>query len=191
MRVALTSRSALIVVDVQRDFMPGGSLPVPDGDYVIEPLSNLIGRFEKRGLPIILTRDWHPPDHTSFREMGGPWPPHCVAGTEGAEFHPSLRVPDKAVIISKAVERDKEAYSGFEGTHLDSILREIGIRRVFIGGVATEYCVKATVLDALRLGYEVLVVEEGVRGISKEGEEEAKLRMLEEGAILVRLDEII
>lgn len=191
MRVAPTARSALIIVDVQRDFMPGGSLSVPNGESVIGPLNALVGIFEGRKLPIVLTRDWHPPDHASFRGMGGPWPPHCIAGSEGAEFHPSLRVPEGAVIISKATERDKEAYSGFEGTDLDSVLKGSGVRRVFVGGVATEYCVRATVLDALRLGYEVLVVEEAVKGISEEGEESAKLEMVKEGAILVRVDEII
>ncbi len=191
MRVALTGRSALLIVDVQRDFMPGGSLPVPEGDSVIGPLNELIVAFNGRKLPILLTRDWHPPDHISFRERGGPWPPHCVAGTEGAEFHPHLKVPPEALIISKATGRDSEAYSGFEGTDLDSVLRGLGVRRLFVGGVATEYCVRATVLDALKLGYEALVVEEAVRGISRDEEEAAKSEMLREGAILVRLDEII
>ncbi|MEM0268204.1 MAG: nicotinamidase [Candidatus Korarchaeum sp.] len=191
MRVALTSRSALVIVDVQRDFMPGGSLPVPKGDSVVGPLNELLRMFEGRRLPIVLTRDWHPPDHISFRDRGGPWPPHCVAGSEGAEFHPSLAVPPDAIIVSKATERDREAYSGFEGTDLDSILRGLGVRRILVGGVATEYCVKATVLDALKLGYEVLIVEEAVKGISEEAGDSAKLEMLREGAILVRLGEII
>jgi len=190
MRVAITGRSALLIVDVQRDFMPGGALPVPEGDSVVAPINELVGRFEGRELPVILTRDWHPPDHVSFRPRGGPWPPHCVAGTEGAEFHPSLRVPPGALIVSKATERDREAYSGFEGTDLAQALASLGVRRLFVGGVATEYCVRATVLDALRLNYEVLVVEEAVRGISKDGEERAKYEMLREGGILVRLDEI-
>lgn len=191
MRVAATRKSALIVVDVQRDFMPGGALPVPEGDSVIEPLNRMIKIFEEKKLPIVLTRDWHPEDHVSFRERGGPWPKHCVANTEGAEFHPLLRVPTSSIVISKATESDREAYSGFEGTELDRLLRELGVRRLFVGGVATEYCVKATVLDALKLGYEVFVIEEAVKGISKEGEERAKREMLEEGAILLKCEELI
>ncbi len=191
MRVAITRNPALIVVDVQRDFMPGGTLPVPNGDAVVDPLNTLISYFEIKGLPVIFTRDWHPPDHMSFKEMGGPWPRHCVQGTKGAEFHPNLRVPEVPIIISKATDRDKEAYSGFEGTELEKILREKSVRRLFIGGVATEYCVKATVLDAIRLGYEVVVVEEAVKGIKKENEIRAKEEIVREGAILVRIDEIL
>ena len=191
MRIAITRNPALIVVDVQRDFMPGGSLPVPNGDSVIDPLNMLINYFEAKGLPIIFTRDWHPPDHTSFKEMGGPWPKHCVQGTEGAEFHPGLKVPRGLIIISKATDKDKEAYSGFEGTELDKILREKSVRRLFIGGVATEYCVKATVLDALRLGYEVVVVDEAVKGIKQEEEIRAKEEVVREGAILIRMNEIL
>ncbi len=190
MKVAITESSALIVVDVQRDFMPGGALPVPNGDVVIVPLNTLISRFRSRKLPIVLTRDWHPPDHISFQERGGPWPPHCIRGTEGAQFHPDLNVPEGAIIVSKATERDKEAYSGFQGTELDSILRERGVRRLFIGGVATEYCVKATVMDALKLGYEVIAVEEAIKGIDEEGERQAKDSMLDEGAIFANLSEI-
>jgi nicotinamidase/pyrazinamidase len=191
MRAAITDRSALLIVDVQRDFMPGGPLPVPDGDSVVKPLNDLIGRFESRGLPVILTRDWHPRDHISFKERGGPWPPHCVAGTEGAEFHKDLRILRDSIIISKATERDKEAYSGFEGTDLDDVLRKSGVRRLFVGGVATEYCVRATVMDALSSGYEVLVVEEAIKGISPEDEERAKEEMVRKGAIIVKLDEIL
>jgi len=191
MRVAMTDRSALLIVDVQRDFMPGGSLPVPNGDSVVGPLNALIERFESRGLPIILTRDWHPRDHISFKERGGPWPPHCVAGTEGAEFHKDLRMPRDPIIISKATDRDKEAYSGFDGTDLNEVLRRRGVRRLFVGGVATEYCVRATVMDALSLGYEVLIMDEAIKGISPEDEARAKEEMVRRGAIIVKLDEIL
>ncbi len=190
MRLAITRNPALVVVDVQRDFLPGGALPVPGGDRVLEPINILISHFRAVGFPIIFTRDWHPPDHISFRERGGPWPPHCVQGTEGARFHPDLKIPDDAIIVSKATERDQEAYSGFQGTSLDEILRERKIRRLFIGGVATEYCVRATVLDALRLGYEVVVIEDALKGISSEDEARAKEEMVDEGAILAWLREI-
>ncbi len=191
MRVAPVRNPALIVVDVQRDFMPGGALPVPKGDEVVPPLNVLISYFAERGFTVIYTRDWHPPDHISFKQRGGPWPPHCVQGSEGAEFHPDLAVPEGAVIVSKATDRDKDAYSGFEGTNLKEILEKRGVRRLFVGGVATEYCVRATVLDALKLGFEVFVVEDAVRGIDPSDEERAKNEMVREGAVLVRLDEIL
>ncbi len=190
MKVAITRNSALVVVDVQRDFMPGGALPVPKGDLVIGPINTLIARFKIKGLPVIFTRDWHPPDHISFQERGGPWPPHCIKNTKGAEFHPDMEIPEGAIIVSKATERDKEAYSGFQGTNLNDILREKGIKRIFLGGVATEYCVKATVLDALNLGYEVIVVEEAIKGISEDEEVKARDSMLDEGSIFAALSEI-
>ncbi len=191
MRVAPVRNPALIVVDVQRDFMPGGALPVPKGDEVVAPLNVLISHFAERGFTLIYTRDWHPPDHVSFRQRGGPWPPHCVQGSEGAEFHPDLVIPQGAVVVSKATDRDKDAYSGFGGTDLEKVLRDKGVRRLFVGGVATEYCVKSTVLDALRLGFEVFVVEDAIRGIDPDGEEKAKIEMVKEGAVLIRLDEIL
>ncbi len=190
MKVAIIKSSALIVIDIQKDFMPGGALPVPNGDRVIGPLNMLISYFKNRKLPIIFTRDWHPPDHISFRERGGPWPPHCIKNTEGAQFHPDLNVPEDAIIVSKATERDKEAYSGFQGTELNSILRKRGIRRLFVGGVATEYCVKATVVDALKLGYEVIVVEEAIKEIDERGKRQAENTMLDEGGIFASLSEI-
>lgn len=190
MRLAVTGNSCLIVVDVQRDFMPGGSLPVPQGDSVVNPLNRLIELFSSKGLPIVFTRDWHPRDHISFVERGGPWPSHCVMGSRGAEFHPNLIVPPRAVIISKGTERDKEAYSGFQDTDLHDILLERGVRRLFIGGVATEYCVKSTALDALEIGFETIVVEEAIKGIKEGDEIIAKEEMVDRGAILVRVDEI-
>ncbi|MGY0288339.1 MAG: nicotinamidase [Thermoproteota archaeon] len=190
MRLAVTRSSCLIVVDVQRDFMPGGALPVPQGDIIIDPLNRLIELFSSKGLSIVFTRDWHPRDHISFSDRGGPWPPHCVMNTSGAEFHPNLRAPHNVVIISKGTERDKEAYSGFQGTNLHDILLEKGIKRLFIGGVATEYCVKSTVLDALEIGFETIVVEEAIKGIRREDEIRAKEEMIDSGAILASINEI-
>jgi nicotinamidase/pyrazinamidase len=190
MRLAVTRSSCLIVVDVQRDFMPGGALPVPQGDIIIDPLNRLIELFSSKGLSIVFTRDWHPRDHISFSDRGGPWPPHCVMNTSGAEFHPNLRAPHNVVIISKGTERDKEAYSGFQGTNLHDILLEKGIKRLFIGGIATEYCVKSTVLDALEIGFETIVVEEAIKGIRREDEIRAKEEMIDSGAILASINEI-
>lgn len=156
---------ALIVVDLQRDFLPGGALGVPGGDAVIPPLNEYLATFERRRLPIFATRDWHTPDHCSFRDRGGPWPPHCVAGTPGAAFAPGLVFPESTQIVSKADQRDRDAYSGFDHTDLARSLRERGVKRVFVGGLATDYCVRATVLDGLRTGFEVVVLEDAVRAV--------------------------
>jgi nicotinamidase/pyrazinamidase len=156
----------LIVVDVQRDFCPGGALPVKRGNEIIEPTNRLITLFEGRGLPIIFTRDWHPADHCSFKSRGGPWPPHCVKNTRGAEFHPSLRVPKDAIIISKGTRRDVEAYSGFQGTGLGERLKEMGVGQLYVTGLATDYCVKDTVLDGLSNGLTMNVVSDCVRGVN-------------------------
>jgi len=191
-KVAVTRRSALIIVDVQRDFMPGGALPVPRGDEVVPTLNSYIELFDRLGRPVVATRDWHPPDHISFRPRG-PWPPHCVQNSPGAEFHPDLRLPADVIVVSKATEPDKEAYSGFEGTDLAEGLRALEVRRLFVGGVATDYCVKATVLDGLRLGFEVFVLEDAIRGVDvNPGDSEKAIReMLSAGAVLIRLEEIV
>ena len=157
---------ALLVVDIQNDFCPGGSLAVADGDSIVEPVNRLIESFTESGLPVAYTRDWHPPNHSSFKKFGGIWPDHCVAGTPGAEFHPDLRLEKDAVIISKAEKAGADAYSGFEGTNLDSELKARGVDKVIVAGLATDYCVKNTVLDALKLGYEVLVADECIRAVN-------------------------
>ncbi len=153
---------ALILVDVQNDFCPGGALPVPEGDRVVPPLNTLLGRVRAFA---VATRDWHPPTHCSFRPQGGPWPIHCVAGTPGADFHPALHTGRVAQVISKATRPDEEAYSGFQGTQLADLLRKRGVRRVFVAGLATDYCVKATALDAVKNGFEVTVLEDAIRGV--------------------------
>jgi nicotinamidase/pyrazinamidase len=157
---------ALIVVDVQRDFCPGGALPVKEGDGIIEGTNRLISEFEKNGLPVFFTRDWHPSDHCSFSSRGGPWPPHCVKNTPGAEFHPDLRVPKSAVIISKGTRKDVEAYSGFQGTDLAERLERLGVERLYVAGLATDYCVKATVLDGIANGFKVDIVGDCVKGVN-------------------------
>ena len=162
-----TSRTkALIVVDVQRDFCPGGALPVRDGDKIVRPLNRVTEAFEKEDLPIVLTRDWHPRNHISFKSHGGKWPPHCVKNTAGAEFHPELYIPRGAVVISKATEPRKEAYSGFQGTNLASILRAKDVKEVLIGGLATDYCVLNTALDAVENGYRATVISDCVKGVN-------------------------
>lgn len=175
---------ALLVTDVQRDFLPGGALAVPRGDEVVEPLNRWIERFARRGLPVFATRDWHPPDHCSFRAQGGPWPPHCVAGTPGAAFAEALRLPPGVEVVSKAVDPRQEAYSVFKGTELAARLRALGVRRVFVGGLTAEYCVRDTVLDARRLGLEAVVLAEAVRAIEEDAGRRALAELAAAGAAL-------
>lgn len=148
----------MVIVEIQRDFLPGGSLAVPGGDAVVPAMRRCMKLFEHGGLPIFATRDWHPPDHCSFRAQGGPWPPHCVAGSRGAQFAGALQMPASANVISKATTPGKDSYSGFEDTDLDAQLRALRVRRLFVGGLATDYCVLNTVRDALRLGYAVVLL---------------------------------
>lgn len=160
------SGDALILVDVQNDFLPGGSLAVPRGDEVIAPLNRYIDAFRQRGLTVVATRDWHTPDHCSFNEQGGIWPVHCVADTTGAAFAADLQLPPMALIVSKASSRERDAYSGFEGTDLATELRRRGIRRLFVGGLATDYCVLNTVLDGLREHFTVYLLEDAIRAVN-------------------------
>jgi nicotinamidase/pyrazinamidase len=159
------SYDALLVVDVQKDFLPGGALAVAHGDGVVAPLNAAIRAFERAGRPIYASRDWHPASHCSFRARGGPWPPHCVAGTSGAEFADGLALPPSAVIISKADTPDTDAYSAFGGSDLAAQLQRRGVRRVVIGGLTTDYCVVNTVLDALAAGFEVVVLADAIRAV--------------------------
>jgi nicotinamidase/pyrazinamidase len=167
-RERLTPGDALLIVDVQRDFLPGGALAVPNGDAVLAPLNAAIARFRDAGLPIFASRDWHPATHRSFADRGGPWPAHCVAGTPGAAFAPALALPADAAVISKAMDPGTEAYSAFEGTDLDARLRRAGVRRLVLGGLATEYCVRRTAEDARALGYDVIVLADAVRAVDRQ-----------------------
>jgi nicotinamidase/pyrazinamidase len=185
--IAPESGDALIVVDLQNDFLTGGSLAVPDGDAVIPVLNTWIRRFRGAGLPVFATRDWHPADHCSFREQGGPWPPHCVAGTKGAEFTPELVLPPDALIHSKATRPEKEAYSGFEEGDFGRQLREMGVTRLFVGGLATDYCVRATVLDGLKEGFQVVLLADAIRAVEARPGDGARAiaEMREAGALAV------
>ncbi|GBD04053.1 Nicotinamidase [bacterium HR19] len=186
----IDEKSALIVVDIQKDFTPGGALAVPDGDKIIPVVNKYIEEFRKRGAKIFATRDWHPENHISFRERGGPWPPHCVQNTEGAQFHPDLKLPDDAEIISKAFDPDKEAYSGFQGTELDEKLKSYGVEKVFVCGLATDYCVKNTVLDAIKNGYKTFLLLDAVKGIAQDTTEKAIEEMKSAGAEIITIDQI-
>jgi len=178
---------ALLIVDVQRDFLPGGSLAVTGGDRVIEPLNRCIALFTRLGLPVFATRDAHPDDHCSFRDQGGPWPPHCVVGTPGVGFPPALRLPDGCFIASKATRADEEAYSGFAGTDLERRLRHQRVHRLFVGGLATDYCVAQTVRDACQRGLAVVVLRDATAAVDAEpGDGDRAIeRMAAEGAVFV------
>lgn len=188
----LTEHDALIVTDVQNDFLPGGSLTVADGERVIGPLNACIAVFTEKGLPIFATRDWHPPNHCSFAEQGGPWPPHCIAESHGAQFPTDLKIPADATVISKAKMPGKEAYSSFEGTDLHQRLANLGVKRLFIGGLTTDYCVLTSVLDALRLGYEVYLLTDATRAVNaRPGDgEQALERMHTAGAIAIQSSDL-
>jgi len=182
----LSAIDALILVDVQNDFLPGGALAVPDGDAVVGPLNRWIERFEQAGAPVFATRDWHPADHCSFKPQGGPWPPHCIAGTPGAAFAAGLRLPAGCQVVAKATRAERDAYSGFDGTGLAPELARRGVRRVWLGGLATDYCVRATALDAIANGFEVHVIVPAVRAVEVQpGDGERALEaMRAAGAVL-------
>ena len=172
-----TERRALIVVDVQNDFCPGGSLAVERGDEVVAPLNRLIAEFLERGEPVYKSRDWHPARTKHFTDYGGTWPVHCVQGTRGAEFHPELSDDPRVEVVSKG-EGDEDSYSAFDGTTLAADLRQRGVREVWVGGLATDYCVKQTVLDALRAGFRVRALSEAMRAVNLQPGDD--LRALEE-----------
>jgi len=191
--VRITANDALIIVDVQIDFCPGGALPVPDGDRIVPAVNEYIEMFRIVGQPVFATRDWHPENHISFRENGGIWPRHCVQNTEGAKFHPDLKLPPDAFIISKGERPELEAYSGFQGTLLDSLLKERGIKRVFICGLATDYCVKNTAIGALNLGYTTFILSDAIKGVDvNKGDSEKSIEtMMRKGAVLLNLQRFI
>ena len=164
------ARDALVVVDVQNDFCPGGALAVAEGDRVVAVLNRYAAAFAARGAPVFASRDWHPEQTRHFVAGGGPWPPHCLQGTPGARFHPDLRLPAGTVVVSKGMDPDEDAYSSFQardedGTDFATLLRRRGVRRLFVGGLATDYCVRATALDGLAAGFEVVVLEDAVRAV--------------------------
>ncbi|MBD8655483.1 isochorismatase family protein [Oxalobacteraceae sp. CFBP 13730] len=186
--IVLGGGDALLIVDPQVDFLPGGSLGVPQGDAVLAPINRLIDLYRTHALPVYVSRDWHPALHCSFAGQGGPWPVHCVAGSDGARFAPGLQLDD-AVVVSKATTVDVDAYSAFNGTGLADTLRERGIRRLVVCGLATDYCVLNTVLDALAAGFDVLLATEAIRAVNVNADDGdlALQQMRERGAMPVQL----
>ncbi len=190
--IRLQAGDALTVVDVQNDFLPGGSLAVPRGDEAVPILNRYLAAFEAKRLPVIATRDWHPPDHVSFKGQGGPWPVHCVQGTRGAEFASTLRLPPSAILICKATQREQDAYSGFQGTDLRARVEALNVRRLFVGGLATDYCVLQTVKDALASGFEVFLLRDAIRAVNVHPEDgrRAEEEMIRLGAVLIRHEDL-
>jgi nicotinamidase/pyrazinamidase len=181
-RTALRKGDALIFVDVQKDFCRGGALPIDGGDEVVPVLNRWIAAAIDKGLPIYASRDWHPTGHMSFKERGGIWAPHCVQDTDGAAFHPDLQLPKHTNKITKGVRFDKDQNSAFDETGLAAHLQEHDIKRLWIGGLAMDVCVLATVLDARKEGFEVEVIADATLPVTAEGGVKAKCQMREAGA---------
>ncbi|HXG90889.1 MAG TPA: bifunctional nicotinamidase/pyrazinamidase [Blastocatellia bacterium] len=186
--------AAFVLVDIQNDFCPGGALAVNEGDQIVDVVNSLMPEFPL----VISTQDWHPANHISFKERGGPWPPHCVQGTRGAELHPALDQSPIAYYFRKAYTPDRDAYSEFEGRDdqgrtLDEVLKSHKVKKVFVAGLATDYCVKATVLDALKLGYDTYAITDAMRAVNVEpGDDQKALEeMKRNGAHLITSGEIL
>jgi nicotinamidase/pyrazinamidase len=188
----VTPETVLIIVDLQNDFCPGGALPVRGGELVVGYLNRYISRIKAKGGVVAASRDWHPPDHISFRNRGGPWPPHCIRHTHGAAFHPELALPKGAWLISKGSKQNADAYSGFDGTDLEKRLRRYGARAVWVGGLATDYCVKATVMDSIKRNFATTLLVDGVRGVEvRSGDSERAIEeMRYAGAKVARLEDL-
>ncbi len=176
----MNDTQALLLVDLQNDFFPpDGSLAVPNGDQIINVVNEYIQKFQEKGLPIFASRDWHPPETGHFTDFGGLWPHHCVQKTEGAEFHPHILLPADTIIMSKGMDPEVDAYSVFqaygpEGKDFKSLLDTMGINHLYVAGLATDYCVKATVLDACKRGFKVTLLLDGIRGVDVEVNDSAR-----------------
>ena len=179
---ALRDGDALLIVDVQNDFCPGGALAIAGGDGVVPVLNRWIEAALEAGIPIYASRDWHPAGHLSFVDEGGPWPPHCLQDTEGAAFHSGLMLPSDTIVVTKGARFDQDQYSAFDQTGLEARLGRDGVRRLWVGGLAEDVCVRATVLGALAHGFEVVVIEDATRPVTPEGGEEARREMAAAGA---------
>lgn len=181
---ALQSGDALIIVDVQNDFCPGGSLPIENGDAVVPVLNRWADRARSLGLPVFASRDWHPKDHLSFKPQGGEWPVHCVQGTDGAAFHPDLVLPPETEIVTKGDRTDRDQYSAFDSTGLAETLRKRGVTRVFVGGLAEDVCVRATALDAVGAGLKTHLIVGATKPVTPAGGKAALKEMDDAGVVI-------
>ncbi len=178
----LEAGDALIVVDMQNDFCPGGLLPIKDGHMIVPVINQWINAAVAKRIPVYASRDWHPLEHLSFKDSGGLWPPHCVQDTDGARFHPNLKLPDSAIIITKGVRFDQDQNSVFDQTGLSVKLKKDGIKRLWVCGLAEDVCLLATVLDGCREGFEVMLISTATQAISPESGEKARRDMRNAGA---------
>ena len=192
----MKAKKALLIVDVQNDFCPGGALAVPKGDKVIPVLNKYITLCSEKHLPVLASRDWHPKETKHFKRFGGPWPNHCVEGTNGARFHPLLKLPKETIIISKGMNPDKDSYSAFHAVDSKSIpflqlLKDFKIEELFVGGLATDYCVKSSILDALKFGFKTCLLLDATKGVDlKPGDSKKAIEeMLKSGAQCIDLRE--
>ena len=183
MKVAFEQSDALIIVDVQNDFCPGGKLALDEGDEVVPIINAMTAQAQEAGIPVFVSRDWHPRHHVSFDERGGPWPERCVQDTKGAEFHPDLSIPNDARLISKGARFDIDQYSAFDKTGLVSELVHLDVKRVWVVGLALEVCVRATALDAIKNDYETILVEDGTRFIDRADADKTRQELKEAGVI--------
>jgi nicotinamidase/pyrazinamidase len=180
-RRAFEPGDALLLVDVQIDFCPGGALPIVEGDTVVPVLNRWIEAAAEARVPVYASRDWHPRGHLSFTDAGGEWPPHCLQDSAGARFHPDLRLPDSTVVVTKGTRVDRDQYSAFDETGLADELKKRGVTRVWVGGLAQDVCVRATALDARRHGFDTIVVRDATRPVTSAGGDRANAEMSEAG----------
>jgi nicotinamidase/pyrazinamidase len=183
LRQALRPDDALLIVDVQVDFCPGGALPIAGGDEVVPVLNRWVAGALAAGVPVCASRDWHPRHHLSFAESGGTWPVHCVQDTAGARFHPQLLLPDSTIVVTKGVRFDRDQYSAFDETGFATELRRRGVHRLWVGGLAQDVCVRATVLDARKEGFETIVIADATRPVTREDGERAVQDMQRAGVV--------
>ena len=193
----MEEKKALLIVDVQNDFCPGGALAVPEGDEIVPILNKYMMIFSRKKWPIFASRDWHPKESKHFKKFGGPWPQHCIQNARGARLHPDLRLPKETILLSKGMDPDKDSYSAFQavdskGTGFIELLKSSGINELFIGGLATDYCVKSSVLDALKYGFKVKLLIDAIRGVNikPEDSEQAIEEMVRGGAEKMTLEEL-
>ncbi len=193
----MKSKKALLVVDVQNDFCPGGALGVKEADKIIANINKYIEIFIEHKSPIIFTRDWHPKKTTHFKKFGGVWPKHCVENTKGARFHPRLKLPKEFIIVSKGMDPKKDAYSAFQakdenGKPLISVLKKSGVNEIYIAGLATDYCVKFTTMDAISKGFKVKILLDAIKGVNLKVDDSknAIKEMLKKGAEKITLKDM-
>lgn len=193
----MEKKSALLIVDVQNDFCPGGALQVPNGDRVVVPINRALDRFVAEGMPVLASRDWHLPITKHFKQYGGSWPVHCVQGTKGAAFHPELRLPHGTLVLSKGINPEMDGYSAFEGVSddgrsLQSVVEELSIQHLYLAGLATDYCILYTAREALQCGLSVTILTDAVAGVdlTSHASDLALKELHCAGARLVTVDEL-